>query len=77
MPEGPRNAAETRFDEDLTVCYFDEQIAPGLRASGMPAAGVDHLRDNYVTGVTTNVEAQQQIREHYAQLYWGICAEDS
>lgn len=55
-------------DEELVASYFDEQLAPGLRAAGTPADGIDHLRNNYVTGALANAEALRQIREHYAPL---------
>lgn len=51
--------------EELAGRYFDENIAPGHVASGVPEDGLSFYRKNYINDVAANATAAQQIAEHY------------
>lgn len=49
----------------LAERYFDNEIAPGLRASGTPEYPIEKLRERYVRDVHNNQIAIEELKEYY------------
>jgi len=59
--------------DDLARWYFNTYIESLHGESGVPADGIDCMRESYVRGVRRNSEAQKQIKDAFKRAISAKC----